>query len=869
MDRSSGAIRTPDQRLRVFVSSTLKELAAERKASRTAIERLHLAPVMFELGARPHPPRELYRAYLAQSDIFVGLYWENYGWVAPGEDVSGLEDEYNLAQGVPKLIYIKDPATGREPRLTELLDRIRTDDTVSFKSFSDPRELGRLITADVATLLAERFDQSVATSAPGQAAPTTTDVSTDQPSAIPVALTELIGREAEVQHIMRVLRAGPARLITLIGPGGIGKSRLAIDVAGRVDEEPHEHVVFIDMSSVHDPGLVPTAIADALGVQDTGDRPLDDKLKTALRDRRVLLVLDNFEQVLDAAPLLTTLLASAAGLRFLVTSRTRLRVSAEYAFEVGPLELPDVTRSPSIADVLTVPSVALFVERAHAVKPDFELTGGNVEAVAKICVALDGVPLALELAAARVRVLPPTAMLERLDRRLALLSGGVRNLPERQQTLRATIDWSTQLLGAGERELLAQLGVFEGGFALDAAEQVTGTDTGVDALTLLGGLVDSSLVRQQDRGDRPYFTMLATVREYAVEQLEASGRLGELRRRHADYFVQLGLTAEPGLEGAGQRDWVTRLAEDRDNLRATARYLLDEHDYDAAAEFAWDLYMYWWVAGHLGDVRRWMDEVLASGESLSDHTRAIALYFTRAITFWQDPDELVMPGLEESAALFHREQQVASEALALVSLALSMLASAEPNPAKAQQTLERSLGLFRGIHDRWGEAMALVTLGRVSLLQQDVPAALSQFEQSLALTRQQQDELGESIALHHLAWSHLLLGELDKARGEFESSLALSEHLGHAEGVAYGLEGLVAIAASDREPERAGRLFGAAQCLRERSGLYDAPTFTFHQRFVDSILAGENAGEFERSRLAGRTLAVDDAVQYALSVRAR
>ncbi|MET1044839.1 MAG: DUF4062 domain-containing protein [Microbacteriaceae bacterium] len=868
MDRSSGAIRTPDQRLRVFVSSTLKELAAERKASRTAIERLHLAPVMFELGARPHPPRELYRAYLAQSDIFVGLYWERYGWVAPGENVSGLEDEYNLAQNVPKLIYIKDPATGREPRLNDLLDRIRSDDTASFKSFSDPKELGRLIAADVATLLAERFDQSAATFAPSQAASATSDLPTDQASAIPLALTELIGREPEAQHILRTLRSGTARMITLTGPGGIGKTRLAIDVASRVAEEPNEDVAFIDVSSVHEPDLVPTAIAEALGVQDTGDRPLDDKLKTALRDRRMLLVLDNFEQVLDAAPLLTTLLASAAGLRFLVTSRTRLRVTAEYAFEVGPLELPDVRRGLSIGAVLAVPSVALFVERAHAVKPDFELTGSNVEAVAKICIALDGLPLALELAAARVRVLPPAAMLERLDRRLALLTGGVRNLPERQQTLRGTIDWSTQLLGPAERELLAQLGVFEGGFSLDAAEQVTGTDTGVDTLTLLGSLVDSSLVRQQDRGDRPFFSMLATVREYALEQLDASGRTHEIRQRHADYFRELGRTAEPGLEGARQREWVTRLADDRDNLRATARFLLDEHEFDAAAEFAWDLYMYWWVAGHLGEVRRWMDELLASGEPVTDHARAIALYFTRAITFWQDPDELVMPGLEESAALFHRGEESANEALALVSLALSMLASVDPNPATAQQTLERSLALFRDIHDRWGEAMALVTLGRVSLLQQDVPAALAQFQESLALTRQQQDGLGESIALHHLAWAHLLLGELDSARGEFEASLSLSEHLGHAEGVAYGLEGLVAIAATDHEAERAGRLFGAAQCLRERSGLYDAPSFSFHQRFVDSILMSQSAGEFERSREAGRTLAVDDAVQYALSVRA-
>ena len=295
------AIRTPDQRLRIFVSSTLKELAPERRATRAAIERLHLAPVMFELGARPHPPRALYRAYLDQSDVFLGVYWERYGWVAPDETVSGLEDEYNLCPpDLPRLLYIKGPAENREPRLTALLDRIRDDDRASFKYFETAEELAALVEADLATLLAERFDQSRAAAATAHGAEDA-PVSVVQATRLPAPLTELIGREPDLAAIRRMLDSG-RRMITLTGPGGIGKSRLAIAAARASAPAFADGAVFVDLSSVHDAGHVPNTIAQALGVRDTGDAPILDKLVTALGDRRILLVLDNFEQVLDAAP---------------------------------------------------------------------------------------------------------------------------------------------------------------------------------------------------------------------------------------------------------------------------------------------------------------------------------------------------------------------------------------------------------------------------------------------------------------------------------------------------------------------------------------------------------------------------------------
>ena len=860
MTTTSGGIRTPDQRLRVFVSSTLKELAAERKSARVAVERLHLAPVMFELGARPHPPRELYRAYLRQSDVFVGLYGDRYGWVAPGEAVSGLEDEYNLAPGLPKLIYIREPAEARDPRLTELLDRVRDDDGASFKYFTTPQELRRLLEADLATLLAERFDLS-RPEPTGETAPITLE---PEAATAPVPLTELVGRESELAAVESLLQRDHVRLVTLIGPGGIGKSRLAIDVANRARRRGDD-TAFVDLTPVKDAAQVPNAIAEALGVLDTGDRPVADKLRSALRQRRLLVVLDNFEQVLSAAPQLTTMLSSAPGLTFLVSSRTILHVTGEHAVEVGPLALPHAARPRDLATA-NAAAVVLFVERARAVKPDFEVTPDNVDTIAAICSALDGVPLALELAAARSRMLTPAAMLSRLDRRLTLLSGGPTDLPARQQTLRRTIEWSTQLLGESEKRLLAQLGVFAGAFSLEAVEAVTtdSTEPDLDPLLGLGVLVDNSLVREQDRDGRPYYSMLSTVREYALEQLEAAGALEATRVAHARYFVSLARSLEPDLKDGGQRQAIVLLNQDRDDLRAVARFLLDSDDPATLAGFAWSLLIYWWLGGLLGEVRAWMDELLQTGHDLDDRTRARALYFIHSINLWNDANDRVVPGLTESAELFGRVDDRSGQGLAILSLALAAVANRPPDPAGAERSLERSIDLLRDARDCWGEAMALLTLGRVALVQKSVHRAVEHFEESLSLARSQGEDMGTAAALQHLGWAQLVLGHTDSAKASFEESLVTAARLGHAEGVAYGLEGLTAIAAAEGQTERAGRLLHASEVLRKQTGLGDATSFSFHKHYLAPILAGDRAAELERARTEGRDLSIDEAVSYAL-----
>ncbi|MFC0681063.1 DUF4062 domain-containing protein [Lysobacter korlensis] len=850
----TGPIRTPDQRLRVFVSSTLKELAPERKAARAAIEKLRLAPVMFELGARPHPPRELYRAYLQQSDVFVGLYWEKYGWVAPEEQVSGLEDEYNLApSNMPRLMYIKETTRDRDPQLVTLLDRVRSDDNASFKYFTDADELAELLEQDLAILLAERFDRS-------RAAPHSDPDSPHvrRPSAIPAPLTQLIGREQEVAEIRGMLHSSSVRMVTLVGPGGIGKSRLAIDVAAGMTAEFPGGVVFVPLAPVDQPGLVTNAIAQALGVRDPGDVPLEDKLVIALRHRRTLLVLDNFEQVLGAAPLIVALLGAAPQLKVLITSRALLRVSGERSFEVGPLGLPTSRRSRQLPA-----SVALFVERARAVKPDFELTPDNIDAVERICVALEGVPLALELAAARVRMMSPASLLQRLDRQLTLLVGGQRDLPPRLQALRSTIEWSTQLLDSEAKSLLFKLGIFAGRFSLEAVESLSADDP-IDVLIQLSALVDNSLVRQQDRNGRTYFALLATVREYALEQLEAAGTTEELRSRHTRYYAGLAARSEQSLKDKGQAGTIARLADERDNLRAAARHLLEQQRWDDAADFAWNLFVYWWIGGHLGEVQTWMDAILGSGAPVTRRSQAIALFFTNAITYWQHPGETIVPGLTQSASLFRREGDKVGEGFATVSRGLAKLTSLPPDLAGAREDVEASLELFRSVGEGWGEVLALVTLGRVDLMEGKTDDALEHLEGSLHLSRERQDGFSTTVAQHHLGWAYIARGMIDEAERELEDSLEYTTRVRHHEGSAYALEGLLGVAAARGDIERAGLMYGASEMLREQVGMFNPVAFAFDRRLVEQLRSGPTRDAFERGYAAGRMLSPEEALAYAL-----
>src|SRR5215469_14240023 len=514
---SAPVIRTPDQRVRIFVSSTLDELAPERVAAREAIAQLHLTPVLFESGARPYPPRELYEAYLAQSDIFLGLYWQRYGWVAPGMEVSGLEDEYQLSAGKPRLIYIKTPAPEREPGLQRLLDRIRADGNASYQHFTTPKELGERIANDLALLLTERFAQ----------APRRADAV--HPAPLPVWRDHLIDREQEVALVRELLVRQDVGLVTLTGPGGVGKTRVAVQVASELASQFADGAAFVSLAQLHDADLVVQTVAQALQVAEVPGQAIDERLLGYLRQRQLLLVLDNGEQLVSAAPLAAQALEGAPRLTLLVTSREPLRLSTERVVPIQPLALPDPRHLLELDTLAQVASVALFLERARAVNPDVALTADNATAVVELCRRLDGLPLALELAAARLSLLTPQALLARMKHRLPLLTRGARDLPLRQQTLHNTLAWSYDLLDEREQHLFQQLAVFVGSFPLEAVESV-GTDEESspsdeevgedDVVELVAQLLDKSLIQPTDTVDgEPYFRMLGTIREYALEQL--------------------------------------------------------------------------------------------------------------------------------------------------------------------------------------------------------------------------------------------------------------------------------------------------------------------------------------------------------------
>src|SRR5215469_468797 len=821
-------IRTPDQRVRVFVSSTLTELTAERRAVRDAVTSLRLVPVMFDLGARPHPPRRVYREYLAQSQVFVGIYWQSYGWVAPGEQVSGLEDEYRLAAGLPRLIYVKSPASDRKPQLAAMLARIEDEGGISYQLFSDPAELARLVADDLAVLLSERFEMA----RPGRGA------AEDLPlaGAVPVPVTPLVGREREAAAVEDLVAREGVRLVTLTGPGGVGKSRLAVEAARRLGPGFVDGARFIELAAVPAADLVTPAIAAGLGLTTSADRLLAD-LRSYLRTRRLLLVLDNFEHVIGAAPLLADLLGAAPGVVVLVTSRVVLRLRGEHEFPVPALPVPPARTGQDVGDLQDYASVSLFVQRAHAAARDFELTGGNAEAVAEICRRLDGLPLAIELAAARVRLLAPQALLSRLGHRFSVLTGGARDLPERQRTLRSTLDWSFGLLSAGEQEMLARLGVFAGSFGLPAAEAVCGEvcdaapDPGRAAQVMdsLGALVDSSLVRPETRGGEPRFGLLETVREYALERLADGGGWAEAHDRHAAYFVALAEPDEAELQGQGQLAWLDRLESEHDNLRAAMSWLVNYGGLEQAIRLLSVTWRFWWLHGHAAEFARLGDQIVANSEHLPPYQRALALTGTGFMLVANGDQARAQELFEQSLPLYRPVPGKLGLVLTAAVLGiLGRLAALRGDYSRASELLDQSHALLGELGDDDFAGYARVQyllftgmvdtfLGQVRLSQGDHDVAAQLFTTGLTTARRAQDRILVLASLYDLALGSHAQGDLAGAAGYLKEGLALAAEAGDETSAAYYLKGLAAVAGQQDNPQRALRLLAAARSLLEAS----------------------------------------------------
>ena len=847
-------IRTPDQRLRVFVSSTLRELADERRVVRAAIERLGLAPVMFELGARPHPPRDLYRAYLAQSDVFIGIYGASYGWIAPGDDISGLEDEYRLAPAdTPKLIYIKD-ADGRDDRLTELIARIQADDTAAYLHFATAEELAEHVAGDLAMLLAERFEQSRAR---GVAVPASAPLD----ARVPVPLTPTIGRTAEIAELRALLTTGAGHVVSLVGPGGVGKSRLAIETARACADDFPDGVFFVPLTSVSDPDLLLPTLAHQLGIRDTGQSAPEALIGQALDDRRVLIVLDNFEQIVAAAPALAELHTIAPRAVLLVTSRIVLHIRGERVYEVTALPTPRPGIPLDVHTASRSPAVQLFLDRVRAIKPDFELTDADAAAVADICRRLDGLPLAIELAAAKIRVLTAADIARRLEHSLALLAAPGRDLPERHRTMTAAIDWSVGLLSDLERQMLEDLGVFAARFTLEAVEAVgAGRRWGEVAMDTLAGLVDASLVRQTVIDGEAVFSLLVVVREYAQGRARD---VAAVRRAHADHYLAFVERLAPQLRGPQQADAVDRLDVAMPNLRTAVRHLVEGDRVDEAAHIALTLFVYWWISGLFGEVRLWMLEVLARPGPLAPRTRATALLLTLWGQLWRHTPDEVVAGLGECVELYEAAGDAEGAALALAIRGSTRMQLQGPDVARAEAELRGAIERFGGAADRWAQAMTFVGLGLVELVRGSPEAAMASFASADAIATATGDLFLRVVAGQQRARLLIMRGDLEAAEGVYATTVPLGLRLHFDEGLAYALEGMSAIAVARRDPRRAGALAAAAAALRQRVGQFDPGSSALRlpqlqalrELFPEDVAAGEREGA---------AMSVGDAIRLVL-----
>src|SRR5215210_2000902 len=558
---------------------------------------------------------------------------------------------------------------------------------------------------------------------------------------LPAQPTPLVGRERELGEVRDLLRGEGVRLLTLTGPGGIGKTRLGLQVGADLLDEFEDGVFFVALAPITDPALVASAIAEPLGVVEAADQPFEEGLKGHLRGKELLLLLDNFEQVLGAAPLVGELLSACPKLKVLATSRSVLRVYGEQEYSVPPLELPHPGRLPPIDRLSQYEAVRLFIERAKAARPDFSVTDGNAPAVAEICARLDGLPLAIELAAARIKLLTPSAMLERLSSRLKLLGGGARNLPERQRTLRGTIEWSHALLEEGERVLFARLAVFSGGRTLEAIEAICDPegDLPVDALESVSSLLDKSLLRQEEGPEgEPRFVMLETIHEYVRERLEASGEAEETRRLHAEYFLALAEGAEPELRGPDQLGCLERLEAEHDNMRAALQWSLGKEP-ETAFRLAGMLARFWEIRSDFSEGSGSLEAALRQSGRPNTITEAA----TRAKLLSEAGTFAFYRADFDYATALHGE----------------------------------ALELYRELGDDSGVAFALMCLGAQYGEQGDYEPAAPFFEEALALSRRIGDKRNIVTTLQNLAEVERMRGNYERAKTLGMESMALAREM--------------------------------------------------------------------------------------------
>src|SRR5215217_1701744 len=724
---------------------------------------------------------------------------------------------------------------------------------------------------------------------------------------LPLQATPLIGREREVEAVCGLLRSPETRLLTLLGTGGTGKTRVGLQVAAELVDDFEDGVFFVPIAAITDPTLVAPTIARVLGLSEGGAQPPEELLEGYLRDRQMLLLLDNLEQVLEAAPVVDRLLSTAAGLKILATSRTPLGLYGEYEFPIPPLSLPDPESLPPLENLTEYEAVRLFVDRARAIRPDFSLTEDNASAVVEICTRLDGLPLAIELAAARIKLLSPQVLLDRLGNRLKILTGGARNLPERQRTLRNAIEWSYELLDEGEKMLFGRLGVFSSGATLEAMEAVCDTegDLPTDVFEGASSLLDKSLLRQEEgAGGEPRFVMLETIHEFANAKLEGSGEAEAVRRVHAEYFLALAEEAEPMLWGAEDAAWLERLEQEHDNMRAALHWAIEHEEGELALRVGGALRWFWYMEGYYSEGRRWLEVALGKEGPASAEARIKALAGVGFLAVDQGDLDRAEAAADEGLELstqagssslgtadfknilgelarlrgeHQRAARLVQDSLALHQEAGDKLGIAWPlgnlanvagdrgDHERAKQLYEEGLALSRRLGSAELLGAYLISLGSESLLEGEPERAIALNEEAAELFRKRGRRGGLQHILDNLGRATLLRGDYERAETLHKESLRVSQDLGDKLIASDSLEGLACTAGAQGEAERSAILFGAAEGLREAEGYKQAPRdHSLREPYLTAARSLGDDAAWSAAREKGRSMAFEDAVVYAL-----
>jgi predicted ATPase/DNA-binding CsgD family transcriptional regulator len=687
------------------------------------------------------------------------------------------------------------------------------------------------------------------------------------PDNLPLQLSSFVGREREMAQAEELLSGN--RLLTLTGPGGSGKTRLALAVAHEVAETFDDGVWLVELAPLSDPELVPQAVASVLGVRETPGTAPVDSLRAHLGSRRTLLILDNCEHLVAAcASLAEVLLRHCPNLRVLATSRETLGVMGETLLVVPPLSLPDPRHPPTVDGLSDYEAARLFTDRARAVRPDFALTQGNAAAVAQICYRLDGIPLAIELAAARARALSAEQISARLENSFRLLTGSGRSTLAHHGTLRATMEWSHDLLGREERILLRRLSTFAGGWTLGAVEAVCAGDgfKGGGILDPLASLVDKSLVLVVEHEGEPRYRLLETLRQYAAEKLEEAGEDAALGRRHAEFFLGLAELAAPELKGHEQVGWLGHLETEHGNLRAAMRWLLWSGEADDAVRLAWALRLFWYVRGHQSEGYRYTTQALQKGDVLPASLRAKALCTAGLMSYGLESIERTRRLWEESAVLFRQTEDKQGLAISLAGIGLMTLQRGDLERAGAH--FAEALELYRELGDRWGVSSVLSHLGIISLRRDDQALATRYFEEALGIAREIGDGLIGSIALYNLALEESRVrGDHERAEELFAEGLRLAVEMGDKANAAYCLEGLAGLISTRGGLPRAARLFGASEALLEAVGApryAQAQARVLYEGAVQSLRSRLGQDAFEVAWAEGRQMTAEESIAYAL-----